>query len=312
MRRDCSFRLAARAVSFLALSASLAVAQEAADSRVELARALQAGAVYVEKYERAFSTVIAEEDYVQRVRTSQGGRILETRRLRSDTLLASAGEIGWIWFRDVFEVDGQTVRERDSRLQDLFLKPTPDSRAQAARITEESARFNVGALQRTINVPTLALLFLRADEQARSRFSFERTTRVGGRETAQIRFVEVAEPRLIRTPDDTPARGRLWVAPGGEVLRTELEIGTAGSRGVITVSYERDEKLGMLVPIAMAEEFAIPLRGTQSLENPSTITSTPGSRPTAGQHLEGRAKYSRFRQFSVMTTTIIGDGKGWE
>jgi hypothetical protein len=277
-----------------------------------LERTLGEAATYVAEYERTFSTVVSEELYVQRLRASQGGQIRETRRLRSDTLLANAGDAGWFWFRDVFEVDGRAVRERDSRLHDLFLKPSADSREQAGRITEESARFNLGALQRTINVPTLALLFLRTDEQRRSRFTLERMAKVDGREAVQVRFVEVAEPRLIKTPDEAPAGGRVWIAPGGEILRTELEIVTEGSRGLIRVTYARDEKLGMLVPVTMTEDYAILFRTDQPLDRPSTITSTLGSRPRPGQHLEGRATYSRFRQFSVTTSTIIRDDEGPE
>jgi hypothetical protein len=71
----------------------------------------------------------------------------------------------------VYEVDGRPVRDRTDRLTKLFLAPHPDSQSQARRIAEESARFNLGGqVLRTITTPLLALQFIRAENQNRSRF----------------------------------------------------------------------------------------------------------------------------------------------
>jgi len=66
------------------------------------------------------SHVVAEERYVQNP-TSPRRR----RELRSDFLLVKTPRLvpDWFQFRDMFEVDGQPVRDRDARLSRLFLQP---------------------------------------------------------------------------------------------------------------------------------------------------------------------------------------------
>jgi hypothetical protein len=69
---------------------------------------------YVTVYRERYSGIVAEEDYRQSTPASQV-------RLRSDLLLVKNPEDeGWVSFRDVFEVDGSRVRDREDRLQ----KPT--------------------------------------------------------------------------------------------------------------------------------------------------------------------------------------------
>jgi hypothetical protein len=95
-------------------------------------------------------------------------------QLRSDLLLVKAGAAGdWLQYRDVFEVDGQPVRDRTDRLTRLFLDPSASSAGQIARIRDESARYNIGDILRNLNVPTFALTFLVPANQPR--FKFRRT-----------------------------------------------------------------------------------------------------------------------------------------
>lgn len=71
--------------------------------------------VFVDK----FSNVVAEERYVQRSSSSQGAR---RRVITSDFLLVRPSEAtSYMPFRDVFEVDGVQVRDREQRLEKLFL-----------------------------------------------------------------------------------------------------------------------------------------------------------------------------------------------
>src|SRR6185503_9035702 len=93
------------------------------------------------------------------------------RELKSDFLLVKIGPTDLLPFRDVFEVDGSAVRDREQRLQKLFLQSKSDALAQAAQIANESSRYNIGALQRTINTPILTLSYLQPDTQDRFKFS---------------------------------------------------------------------------------------------------------------------------------------------
>src|SRR5690606_931055 len=64
----------------------------------------------------------------------------------------------WFGFRDVIEVDGKAVRDRQERLENLFVNRTFPSAEQLARVTAASARFNIGPVRRSLNVPTVALI----------------------------------------------------------------------------------------------------------------------------------------------------------
>ena len=114
--------------------------------------------------------------------------------------VAIPGSLPWTTFRDVYEVDGQMLRDREARLERLFAAPTQAS-LEAAAIVQESARHNVGTAYRDVNLPTLTLQVLRPSNQ--SRFSFERR---GTRTIAGFQGVEVAF--------EEPARAHSGAGPG--------------------------------------------------------------------------------------------------
>lgn len=266
---------------------------------------------YVNAYERRFSLLVAEEHYVQAVeeppvvhtsapalaRDGSGSAFAKgegkrrQRTLRSDYLLVALPGGGWLPFRDVYEVDGRPVRDRSDRLTRLFLTDAGSARVdagaafeQARRIMAESARFNVGDVQRNINLPTLALLFAAAENQPRFNYRLQRPDAGGG---DILRYMEQQRPTLIRTTNgrDLPARGRIWLDADGAITQTELVATDAQVSATITVNYERSEPLDMHVPARMNETYE--LRGR------------------AGT-VSGDATYSRFRRFHVSTTEKIG------
>ena len=55
----------------------------------------------------------------------------------------------------------------------LFLDPSASSASQVEHIVDESSRYNIGNLHRTINVPVLALVVL--DPVNQPRFKFKRS-----------------------------------------------------------------------------------------------------------------------------------------
>ena len=263
---------------------------------VTLEQVLTAGARYVETYQRAFSAVVSEELYTQRLVgpiASPGG---DRRTLRSDVLLMHVKNAGWVTFRDVLEIDATKVRDRDDRLVALIVKPPPDAGTQLVRIAEESARFNLGPVSRTLNTPFLALVFLTADGQPRSGFRLVRTARVDGQATAEVEFTEQAEPRLILTRDNARATGRFWISPDtGAVLRSELSVTSGGSAVKVLVNYKLQERLSLLVPVTMEENYE--LGGGE--------TPVRGEYGTSSSRIEAHATYTNFRMFNVDTSTII-------
>lgn len=242
-------------------------------------------------FERLFSNAVAEEQYVQRI-VRVDGTVVRERRLRSDLLLILLpGADRWLGFRDVFEVDGAPVRDRDQRLQILFLSESRPAVEQARAISEESARFNIGDVTRTVNLPTLALGFLHPLHQ--HRFMFEKIDEevIGDRRAWVTRYSEHVRPTIVklRGGDDAFAHGRLWLdVDTGQALRTELILGDGAStvRTTITVEYRRDESLDTWVPETMVELY----------DNPTN--------PRADR-IEATATYSNFRQFGVSTDETL-------
>jgi hypothetical protein len=242
----------------------------------DVSAVLAKAAKYLAGYEKAFSVVVAEESYVQSMVTGvvpQGTP--RHRTLRSDVLQTSIGQSDWVAFRDVFEVDGRAVRDRDTRLQKLFLDAPADALAQTRRIVAESARYNIGSLRRNINVPTMALTYLRAANQPRSVFVEAGRQNVDGVDADVLTFVEKTKPTIVRSEaTDLPATGRFWIEPeSGRVLKTEISIVAARSK--ITVTYGLVPKLTMWAPVLMREEYD----GRESIR--------------------AEATYSNFRQFTV-------------
>lgn len=229
------------------------------------AEVLRRAAAYVDDYRRRLETIVAEERYVQRSSSDSADAAgsPEERTLRSDYMLLPGvpGENPWFAFRDVFEVDGQPVAEERGRLEG-WLADSRSSLLQKARaLAIEQARYNIGPVMRTINVPTLALEILTRRNQERFRFRRSGTTTIDGIDALIMTFEERRRPTMIRTPDgrDLPATGTLWIEPAtGRVLRTELRTGERARdriEAVITVTYVFVPRLDLLLPGTMEERY---------------------------------------------------------
>ena len=213
---------------------------------------------YVTRYHLAMETVIAEERYAQTlVKVPEDGTHPQERALLSDFLILSGepGETPWMAFRDVLEVDGTPVRDRDDRMQRLFAAGG-DAVARAMAINRESARYNLGHIVRTINTPIVALDFLLPDAQRRFRFTKD-SVRSSDGEVWNVSFKERDRPTIIRTPEgrDVQARGSFAIDPiDGRVVETVLELlGVAR----ITVVYAVDPRLQISVPVKMTEAYVL-------------------------------------------------------
>lgn len=270
-----------------------------ASAPVPLAQILAQAANYVELYASRVSGLVMEEAYVQDVQqinrfgyrvNARGG--INHRNLRSDLLLVRPeGGDAWMQFRDVFEVDGKPVRDRNDRLARLFLQPSKNTASQAEKIVKESARYNIGDIERTINLPLLALTVL--DRRMQPSFQFRtnasnedvklpKSAAFAERPGAVVvQFEETQVRTMISTPQGKNLRshGRIWFAmPDAEVLMTELGVDDFSLSATIHVAYNRRPGLAVAVPVEMHELYENHL-------NPTKI--------------EGTATYSNFREFSV-------------
>src|SRR5580765_1595761 len=246
---------------------------------------------YVAAYERTFVGVVAEETYRQEVRgiagTDSRGFAAEARGqrrdLKSDMLLvrAPAGD-RWIQFRDVFEVDGKPVRDRAERLAKLFLQPSASAQQQVDDIAAASARYNIGAVNRNVNLPVLALTVL--EPQNRAWFSFKGARKPGN--LFDLEFREERSGTLIRTTGDQsmPSRGRFTIdRDSGRVLASELVAESGALRARIEVTYAFEPSMGFFVPREMRAKYAM----------------------SSGSTLEGRATYAKFRRYQVTVSETV-------
>jgi hypothetical protein len=288
------------ALGYTLMVASAAVVAQEIDVGTVVARATQ----YVADYEKRFSVLVAQEEYVQEIRwqsVSSGGNLtranpgggfnntdaVQKRQvLRSDFLLVAL-EGGWMPFRDVFEVNGRYVHESEDRLARLFTQPSSTSFAQAAEIMRESTKYNIGSVTRTINIPTLALLFLHPDIVKRFEFRREAEEAVADRRAWVVSYRETVRPSLIKTSRgrDLPLSGKLWIEPQtGTVLKTFLEAADPEVRAQVTVTMKQDEDIDLWVPAVMDEYYK----------------DTRESRD-----ILGRATYDLYRRFHVNTDEVI-------
>ena len=263
----------------------------------ELDRTLAAVGDYLQSYLRDYTNVVAEERYDQQLEHEAYGSLLPgaprpadsstvTRVLKSNLLMVSTPSLGrWVPFRDVFEVDGKPVRDRDDRLKKLLLEAPKDVAGDARRITEESARYNLGAVDRTTNVPTLALELLSPLRRKALRLTRHGEDSVDGIRTVRIDFEEKPDMALIRTTTGggLPSHGSFWVDPtSGRILKTDLRTEVGGAKMEVTVVYRRANEVGLWLPSEMHETY------TES-----------------SQKLRGVARYSHFRRFQVTTEQTI-------
>lgn len=257
---------------------------------------LKRSAVYVSEFRQQLSGIIAEETYNQDIAHTAriGGGSGMTRLLRSDLLLVKPADSGrYVELRDVFEVDGSPVRDREARVETLLgNQVTRDGDRRLADIIAASARYNIGSITRNINTPLMALIFL--DETNQERFRFKHVEKAKpvfadakdqaaneapvfrvATEMWTIEYAERGRNTIIKGPDgrDRPAHGRFWINPSnGSVLISELIVDTGGVIATVTVSYQSEPLMGFLVPVEMRESYI-----------------------RTGERISGRAEYGKFR-----------------
>jgi hypothetical protein len=237
---------------------------------------------YVLSYEQAFSLLVFDEAYLQEIRrppnpgtnlsrSNPGGGMLaggamKLQDLRSDFLLIQLGEgAGWMQVRDPFEVNATKLRDRDEYLIGLFVSSHPARFEEADRVVEEAKKFNIGSVERSVNHPTLAMMFLHPRVRERFAFDDQGVEAIDLRSLVRIGYRETARPTLIKTTRgrDLALTGNLWVdSATGTVVKTELNVADPEVRAQVTVTFRNDDKLKLWVPAMMQEYY----KATQSLD----------------------------------------------
>jgi hypothetical protein len=276
---------------------------------------------YVQRFEQEFGSVVAEERYVQIAKPFSSppksfeeepallwdledarrsrNPIIVSRRLLSDVLLVQSSDDLWVSYRDVFEVDGKPLRDRDDRVRRLFLSPG-NGRAALRRINSESSRYNIGTGVRTVNTPTFALLYVHPRMQSRMRFQFKGKEAINGHACMVIEYREVRRPALVSSTKGQSILGQGWFCAEeatGRVRRIESTLQGAASRAVVQVTFGEEPDIDVLVPKTMWEWYT----GTLGrLLNRNENVGYAGE-----SYIEALARYSNFRRFRVETTEKI-------
>jgi hypothetical protein len=223
---------------------------------------------YVTIYEdHELSTVMARERYHQQLLGTDEITKAE-RTLVSDYLLIQLPDEDWVALRDVYEINGAAVGNRNAQLKSVFTGSREKLGERAMKMAKDSAKFNLGRelYYRTVNLPTYALRVLRPVDRKRIEFSKAGEEQVDGTMTWVVAFRETGGPTFSAMPDgtDIPAHGRFWIEPTtGIVFRSEMILGgtqNLPARATITVTYRLDPSLGFRIPFEMRERYDNPHR----------------------------------------------------
>jgi hypothetical protein len=237
-------------------------------------------AAYVARFVDQFSNVVAEETLVQETTIPR-----RKRTMRSDFLLVRyPGDPQWQTFRDVAEVDGKPVRDKEERITRLFLEPASSAVRRARELQEAGARYNLLDIG-TLNNPLTVVAFLQDSYRERFRFNLAGIDKKVGPNVRMVQFQEWKVPSLIKGNgnQDILTRGLVWVEEDtGRVVKTELRIGGRSSPISIITEYKFDDELGINVPVVMRDWY-----------------------PDGTGEIRGVASYGRFRRFQVKTDEAL-------
>ena len=265
---------------FVALVLAAVLIPERAASQDKIDTLMTKAAAYVAQFVGRFSNVVAEETLVQETTIPR-----RKRTMRSDFLLVRyPDDTQWQAFRDVAEVDGKPVRDKEERLTKLFLEPAASAMRRAADLQSAGARYNLLDIG-TLNNPLLALAFLQDIYQERFRFNLAGLEKKLGPNVRTVQFQEWKVPTLIKGNgnQDIPARGLVWIEEDtGRVVKTELRIGGRTSPISVITVYKPDDELGINIPVEMQDWY-----------------------PDGTGEIRGVATYGRFRRFQVRTTEEV-------
>ncbi|HEX7280988.1 MAG TPA: hypothetical protein VF239_02950 [Vicinamibacterales bacterium] len=250
---------------------------------------------YLLEYEPQLSTLVADERFSQRDAPSRqavvsGAPDSVHRTIVSEVAFISLpGNAGWLGFRRVMRVNNKDVKDKGTPLSTLLSDGASDDYDQARLLLADSASTNLG-LPRTTNLPNLPLEFLHPRNRHRLHHRVDGTEKIRGIETTRMVFEEHSTPTIIQRPEggDMQSLVTAWIETAtGRLIRAEVKtrdarMGVLPFDNRIRVDFRADDKLGILVPYEMQEEFF------------------------AGRFREGTgtARYSNYRQFKTAARIV--------
>jgi hypothetical protein len=255
-----------------------------AQTLLTLGSVIERASRFAEQQRDTLSDVRADEKYVQWTELDPG-RVLERRTLLSEmAFVRLTGQGDWVAYRNVIQIDDQPTGTDPARLEKLF-REGPAS-TQGNRIVHESATYNLGGLERTLNTPVIVMHMLMPAQVKRFKFKKEGEESHPAGRTWIISLRESERPTIVRSTSrlDVPIEGRLWIVPEtGAPLRATLEL-SHPVETQLEFNWRHDEKLDAWVPAAMRERYAR-VRRDDGQQRPYDIV--------------GVATYTNYRRFTV-------------
>lgn len=271
-----TFRLCTAILAIVSLGVGTGIAAQTSKPEELIAKA----SAYVHEFVTLFSNVVAEERYEQEITSPRRKRVLTGDFL----LVRYPDDEFWQALRDVAEVDGKPVRDREDRIMKLFTEPKGSALRRAAEVAGASSRFNLLDIG-NLNNPLLAMAFLQREYHPRFRFTMAGIEKKLGPDVRTVRFVEWQRPTLLKgnSNSDMPSQGLFWIEQAtGRVVKTELQLGSSAFPVRIVTLYKFDEDLGINVPAQMEDWY-----------------------PDGRGEFRGKATYGKFRKFEIQTAEEV-------
>jgi hypothetical protein len=250
---------------------------------------------YLLEYEPQLSALVAQERLSQRDAPSREASVRAApdskfRTIESEVaFIGLPGNAGWLGFRRVLKVNGKAVKDAGTPLDVLLTDGGSDDYDQARLLLADSASANLGT-PRTTNLPNLPLEFLHPRNRHRLHHRIDGVEKIRGLTTTRLVFDEHSTPTIIQRPEggDMTSQVVAWVESAtGRLIRADVRtrdarLGVLQFTNSIWVDFRMDEKLGLLVPYEMKEEFF------------------------AGRFRDGTgtARYSNYRQFKTAARIV--------
>jgi hypothetical protein len=185
----------------------------------------------------------------------------------------------WQAFRDVAEVDKESVRDREDQMMKLFLQPSSDAFTTSRRLSQQGARGTTSLTSK--DQQPLLVMALQRQYADRFRFNLAGRDTDLGPDVRTVRFVEVRQPALLKwnASTDLSSRGLMWIEEHtGRVVKTQLQLGGVRHPIRVTTTFTWDAELGMNVPTLMEDWY-----------------------PQGSGEFRGKATYGKFRRFEIKT-----------
>ena len=293
-------------VTIAAVAASLTAAAPRAQAPAEadLAQLVMHASRWTARFDQSLSGLLFRERYLQRASTrdvaAQVPLTMEASPTGSTRVVLPGSEVlleanvfllrapssrDFVIYRDVYRVGTRNITDHTERLQQLLTEGTASAIQQARKLTDASARHNIGGVSRNVNIPTMAFDYLTPAHVGGLRVRQAGADTVDGLPVVIVEFEELARPTLVRGErnTDVPAAGRYWIHPeSGAVPRAVAEFRTGRTHGRTEVQLQLHSLLKVWVPKEMTEVWTRP-----------------------GSHITGLAHYDQFTRLNVTTAEII-------